>query len=441
MSRIPILLAALISCVSPLVAEDFTTRREANWHQWRGPQANGLAPTAKPPLTWSSTSHVTWKVPLPGEGSATPIVWEDRIFVVTAIATERLADQPPQPAAEAKTRPPANYYQFVVLCLDRQSGAERWRQVACEAVPHEGKHSTNSYASASPTTDGQRLYVSFGSRGIYAYDLDGQFLWTRDMGDMRTRFGWGEATSPVIHDGHLVINWDHEDQSFIEVLDAATGDTQWKALRDEPTTWATPLIVEHDGRTQLIVNGTQRVRSYDLATGEVIWECGGQTVNAIPSPILAGDVVFCMSGYRTAAAYAIPLNARGDVTDTDTVLWRHQQGTPYVPSPIIYGNQIYFTRQNTAVLSCLDITSGKPVFDQQRIPELTNVYASPVAAEGRLYFTDRDGTTVVLRHGPQMEVLAINKLGEPTDASPVIVGRQLFLRTAQHLYCIEEPRP
>jgi outer membrane protein assembly factor BamB len=431
------LLIAVLSFNSVALAEDGTSDQPLHWPQWRGPQANGVAKNSNPPIHWSPTKNIKWKIPIPGQGSATPIVWKEQIFVVTAIETDRVAATPPQADERAKTQPPAAYYQFVVLCVDRRSGKQIWRQVACEEVPHEGKHHTNSYASASPTTDGRRLYVSFGSRGIYCYDLQGQLLWTRDLGDMRTRYGWGEATSPVVHGDCLVINWDHEDQSFIEVLDAATGETNWKADRDEPTSWATPLIVETTDRTQVIANGTNRVRSYDLATSEVIWECGGQSVNAIPSPILAGETVYCMSGYRSSAALAIPLTATGDITDTDQVLWHHRQGTPYVPSPIIYDDHIYFTGSNTGILSCLDIHSGKPIFERQRLPELKSVYASPVAADGRIYFTDRDGTTVVIRHSRELEVVAINKLAEPIDASPAIVGNQLFLRAANHLYCIE----
>ncbi|MCA9119715.1 MAG: PQQ-binding-like beta-propeller repeat protein [Planctomycetaceae bacterium] len=414
---------------------------ERYWPQWRGPFADGVARKSNPPKDWGPSKNVKWKVSIPGEGSATPIIWDNKIFIAAAIETDKVASTPPKSNAEAKTTPPANFFQFVLICLDRNTGQELWRQVACEQVPHEGKHYTNTFASASPTTDGRRVYVSFGSRGVYCYDLAGELLWTRDLGDMRTRFGWGEATSPVVHDDSLIINWDHEDQSFIEILDAMSGRTKWKADRDEPTSWATPLVVDFDESTQVIANGTNRVRSYDLATGQVVWQCGGQSVNAIPSPILSGETVFCMSGYRTSAALAIPLRSTGDITDTDRILWQHKQGTPYVPSPIVVEDHIYFTASNTGVLSCLNIHTGKPIFARQRLPELKSVYASPVAANGRIYFTDRDGTTVVIRHGDELEVLAINTLAEPVDASPAIVDNQIFLRTATNLYCIENRAP
>jgi outer membrane protein assembly factor BamB len=418
-------------------ASDFAERSQHNWHQWRGPTASGVAPHAEPPLRWDEQTNVRWKVEVPGEGSATPIVWDDRVFVLTAIETDRMADQPPQADATAKTSPPKNVYQFVVLCLDRATGATRWRQIACEEVPHEGRHSTNTYASASPTTDGRRLYVSFGSRGVFCFDLDGTLLWKRNFGRMRTRYGWGEATSPVVHGDRLVLNWDQEENSFVEVLESHSGETRWKADRDEPTSWSTPLLVEHQGRVQAVVNGTNRIRSYDLATGEVIWLCGGLTVNAIPSPVVGNDVVFCMSGYRTSAAFAIPLDATGDITGTDKVAWSCDQGTPYVPSPTLYGGQLYFTRSNSAVLTCLNAADGTVIFGPERLPDLNNVYASPTAAAGRIYFTGRDGATVVIQHGPKLDVLAVNRLDDPIDASPALVGRQLFLRGANHVYCIE----
>ena len=433
-------LLSLLCCLLAHVAsaESLAEFRDSNWHQWRGPNADGVAVAANPPVTWSTSKNIRWKMVVPGEGSATPIVWKGQIYLLAAIETDRVPENPPQPDERAKTRPPTKLFEYTVLCIDLETGEEVWRRVACEAAPHEGRHRTNTFASASPTTDGKRLYASFGSRGIFCFDLDGNLQWQRDLGDMRTRYGWGEATSPDVHGSSLVVNWDHEDQSFIEVLDATTGKTKWKQDRDEPTSWATPLIVTHKERTQLITNGTKRVRSYDLSNGDIIWECGGQTVNAIPSPLVHQQVAFCMSGYRGSAAYAISLDAKGDITDTRQPQWVYRRRTPYVPSPILLGSQIYFTAQNTSILSCLDVKTSEPVFDSIRIPGLANLYASPVAATGRIYFTDRDGTTTVLKHGSKLEVMATNRLDEPIDASPAIVGRRLLLRSKRHLYCIEE---
>jgi outer membrane protein assembly factor BamB len=400
--------------------------------------ATGVAMYAKPPVKWDTTTNVRWKVEVPGEGSASPIVWQDRIFIATAIPTDRTPEQPVEQNPANRTQSPNVYFQFVVICFDRASGQELWRHVATEAVPHEGHHPTNTYASGSPTTDGERLFVSFGSRGLYCYDLDGKLLWHRSFGTMHTRLGWGEAVTPVLHENLLIVNWDQESDSFIAALDAISGEVAWKVDRDEATTWTTPLIVPHDGRTQVIVNGKNRVRSYDLTDGELIWECGGQTVNPIPSPTTADGVVYCVSGYRGSAAYAIPLSATGDITDSPTILWSHRRSTPYVPSPLVYGDQIYFTQSNEGILTSLDRHDGSVVFGPERLPDVDSIYASPVAAEGRIYIVSRDGTTLVLEHGSELKVLATNRLDDPIDASPALVDNQLFLRSAGHLYCIEE---
>ena len=422
---------------SVVVDADFDSGRLDNWHQWRGPQANGMAPHADPPVTWDEDTHVKWKRRIPGMGSSTPIVWGDRVFVLSAIKADRVAEQRPQAAPEAKTTPPLFYYRYLVLCIDRRTGAVRWQQTACEQVPHEGHHPTNTFASASPTTDGCSLYVSFGSRGVFCYDFHGRLQWKRDLGDMRTRFGWGEAASPVLAGERLVVNWDHEDDSFIVVLNTKTGETIWRAERDEPTSWATPLVVGHQGRVQVIANATNRVRSYDLDSGGLLWECGGQNTNTISSPVATGSTVVCMSCYERSTAFAIPLSVRGDITGTGQLVWSYDRGTPYVPSPLLYGKQLYFTQLTAAILTSLDAATGQVIIPRTRLPGLKNLYASAVGAAGRVYIVDREGTTLVIKHARQLEVLATNELNDQIDASPAIVGNQLFLRGTRSLYCIE----
>jgi outer membrane protein assembly factor BamB len=254
---------------------------------------------------------------------------------------------------------------------------------------------------------------------------------------MQTRNGFGEGGSPALHGDTLVVPWDHEAQSSVYALHADTGDTIWQAKRDERTTWATPLITEANGRTQVILNGSNRVVSYDLSSGEVLWQCGGQAVNPIPSPIREDNLVYCMTGYQGFAVYAIPLDATGDITDTDKIAWRKTDAGPYVSSPVLLDGHLYFTKSRDGMLSCVDAKTGEPHYDQRRVPGLGQMYASLVAAEDRIYLTDRGGTTVVIKHGPEMEVLATNTLGEGIDASPALVGDQMFIRGAEHLYCIE----
>jgi outer membrane protein assembly factor BamB len=439
-------IAGLLSIVGPILFSlaslsaadgDFAARRLDNWHQWRGPDGSGVAPRGNPPLEFGEGKNVRWKVDVAGEGHASPVVWGHRVLILGAVRTERERATPPPADPQAKTAPPEKIYRFQVLCLDLETGQTLWERTACEEAPHEGRHETNSYASASPTTDGQLVYAPFGSRGVYCYTLEGELKWKRDLGRMRTRSGWGEGASPAVHDGILVVNWDQEEGSFIVALDARTGEPRWRRDRDEPTSWATPLIVEHGGRPQAIVNATNRVRSYDVRTGELIWECGGQTVNAIPSPVAAGDLAIVMSGYRGSAAIAIPLDSKGDVTGKETLRWSLARGTPYVPSPILVDDKVLFTQTNSAILTCVEARTGKPLIERERLPGLQNLYASPVGAAGRVYFFDRDGTALAIRASGKLEVLAASKLDDAVDASPAIVGGRMIVRTRRHVYCLE----
>ncbi len=434
-------LALLILCSGVVILSARAEGPKDNWPTWRGPNGNGVAATADPPLKWDEKTNIKWKAPLTGKGSATPIVWGDQVFVLTATDTERKAapaDIPkPDPRFQTKTEPPNTYYRFEVHCFDRKTGKPRWSKTAAEAVPHEGHHPTHSYCAGSPATDGKYLYVSFGSFGNYCYDLDGNLKWKRDLGRIHSRLAWGEAVTPVIHGDDLLLNWDQEADSALYCLDAKTGETKWKTPRDEKTSWNTPLVVEHKGRTQVIVNATNRIRSYDLADGKEIWQCGGMTTNAIPSLVAADGVVYCVSGYNGAKALAVSLDAKGDVTKTDKVLWQYDKGTPYVPSPLLVGDRLYFTQVNSAVVTSLDIKTGKPVLNAERLTGASSFYASPIAAKDRIYFVDRGGTTVVIKQGDKLDILAKNKLDDAFDASPVAVGKQLFLRGEKYLYCIE----
>ena len=376
---------------------DVPALEQQNWPQWRGPLANGVAPRGNPPTNWDESTNIQWKIKIPGRSTATPIVWRDQVFLVTAIETDRKVEAEPPAAGAAKSRYniklPENIHQFVVMCVDRGTGALRWQQIAKEAVPHEGHHPDGSFASASPMTDGQQLYVSFGSRGVYCFDLEGNPKWSRDLGHMTIFNTFGEGCSPVAHGDSVIVNWDHQAGSFIICLDAVTGATRWKVDREENSSWATPLIVEHGGREQVIVHGSKRVRSYDLKTGKLIWACGGQSPSAIPTPVSDGTLAFAMTGFITNALYAIPLDSTGDITGADDkIAWKRKKpGTPYVPSPMLYGDLLYFTSGNKGLLSCLNAKTGEPLIDRQRLEGIDNIYASPVGAAERVYLTSREG--------------------------------------------------
>lgn len=419
------------------------------WPQWRGPTSTGAAQDASPPTEWSETKNIRWKVPIPGHGSSSPIVWGDRVFVTTAVKTDRPAkpadrDQVAAGATPARReiarsvhKPPANVYQFVVMALDRRTGKTLWRQVAREERPHEAGHPDGSLASASPVTDGEHLFASFGSRGLHCFEMDGTPVWSKDLGHMVTRRGHGEGSSPALFGDTIVVNWDHEGESFLVALDKTTGRELWRQARDEITSWATPLILEANGKPQVVVCATGFVRGYELATGEELWKCGGMTVNAIPSPVAGLGMVFALSGYRGDALRAIKYaEAKGDITNSAAVAWSHNKGLPYVPSPLLYDDTLYFIAKNRPMLSCFDAKTGRQHYGRQRLAGLREIYASPVGAGGRVYIVGRDGGALVLHHGPELKVLATNKLNDAFDASPAIVGNEMFLRGRKHLYCI-----
>jgi outer membrane protein assembly factor BamB len=439
-------LASEATCVC---GQDFQTAKQANWHQWRGPDATGVASTATPPIRWNDQSNIRWKFPIVGEGSSTPIVWKNQVFILSAVETNRRGARSAPLHPEAKTTPSNQIFEFVVWSLDRRNGDVLWKRVVAESVPFEGRHPSTTYAAASPTTDGKRLYVSFGSYGIFCLSLQGDLIWKKDLGQMRTRRGWGEAVSPVYHNGKLAIMRDQEDQSEIFVLESNNGNIIWKNRRDEPTTWATPLIAPIDGKTQLITNGTNAVRSYDFETGDIIWETTGTTLNAIPCPVPYQDHVICMGGYQGNDAFSIDLRAKGKINDSligprQAIKWRIQRHTPYVPSPLITGNRIYFTKSLNAILNCFNAESGEAIFKNEegyplpiRLPQLKQMYGSPVATKDFIFLTSREGTTLVIKNTARFEIVSTNSLTEEIDASPAIVGNQIFLRGKRNLYCIE----
>ncbi|MCM2255683.1 MAG: PQQ-like beta-propeller repeat protein [Vicinamibacteria bacterium] len=389
------------------------------WPQWRGPVFTGEAPGAKPPTTWSETRNVRFKVALPGSGKSTPIVWGDALYLTSAV-------------------PAGAELEFTVLSLARKDGATRWSQVVRRETPHEGTHKDGSFAGGSALTDGQRVYAFFGSRGLYALDLTGKVLWEKQLGQMRTRMAFGEGASPALHAGTLVVNWDHEGDDFVAAFDAATGQEKWRQRRDEPTSWVTPLVVTVGGKAQVVVPGTHKVVAYALDTGALVWEAPGLTANVIPTPVSAGDWLYVMSGFRGNALRAIQLSAaKGAITGPPTIAWSYDQDTPYVPSPLLYQGGLYFLKSNSGILTRLDAATGTASFTQ-RLEGVPNVYASPVAADGRVYVAGRDGATAVLKAGAAFEVLALNRLDDGFDASPAIAEGDLFLRGAKHLYRIAE---
>lgn len=413
------------------------------WAQWRGPLGTGVAPDAKPPLEWSEKKNVRWKIKIPGRGHSSPVVWNNHVFLTTAIPIgEKFKPRYSGAPGAHDNLPITRKQQFVVLAVNRENGKILWQRAVYEAIPHEGGHYTGSLASASPVTDGKHVFAFFGSFGLYCLDFEGKLIWKKQLGKLNTKHGHGEGSSPALHGDTLIVNQDHEGKSFIVALDKKTGKELWKAKREEVTSWSTPIVVTHKGKAQAIVPGTKRMRGYDLATGKVLWQVGGLSGNIVASPVHAKGVVYAGSSYEIRSLLAVRLeDAKGDLTGTKNVLWKRTNMTPYVPSPLLYGESIYYLRHYQNVLSRVDAKTGMDEGGPFRLGGLGNIYASPVGAADRVYVTDQRGVTLVLEHGgKEPKVLAVNRVGDNVSASLALVGEELFLRGETNLYCIAEAR-
>jgi outer membrane protein assembly factor BamB len=398
------------------------------------------------PLTWNDKTNLGWKVEIPGRGHSSPVVVGNRIFLTTAVPAGPMTEAPA--AADGRGRGPGGgagagtEHRFDVLALDRSTGRILWEKTATTATPHEGYHRTyGSFASNSPATDGKRIYAFFGSRGLFAYDLDGRPLWHRDFGvQMKIRLQFGEGTAPVLDGDRLIVSVDHEGPGFIAMLDSATGREIWKTPRQDGTTWSQPFVAVHSGKKQVILTATTKVRAYDFETGKQIWEAAGIGVNPIPVPVQLDDLVYVMSGYRNPNLMAIRLGREGDLTGTDAIAWSTTRGLSYTPSPVLHDNRLYILT-DTAQLSCLDAGTGTALYQQARLPKPYNFKASPVGANGKLYLATEEGDVVVVKMGDAFEVLATNSLTDQSFiATPAIAGGDIFLRSRTHLFRVAEKR-
>jgi outer membrane protein assembly factor BamB len=430
------------AAAEPLNAQNPTEEAIKNWPQWRGPAETGAALYGHPPTGFSETKNLRWKTEIPGKGHATPIIWGDQIIVLTAVETDKKPAEGETKQENGRLGPPSSgtefIHQFRVLSVDRKTGKIQWQRTVIEGIPLERTHNLGSWASNSPVTDGENIYAYFGSRGLYCLDFQGNVLWDRDFGQMEIVMSFGEGSSPSVYKDKIVVLWDHEGSSFIAALDKKTGKDVWKVDRDEKTSWASPLIIEVNGKAQVITAATSKVRSYDLETGELIWECTGLTRNVIPNPVYADGILYVMSGYRGNALFAIDLaKAKGNITDTEVILWKYLQDTPYTPSPVLMDGKLYFLKANNGTLTCLDARNGKVNYSNQAIPGIVNIYSSPTGAGGHLYVAS-EGMVNVIRAGEKFEIVAGNKLDDNFHASPVIVGNELYLRGFKYLYCLSE---
>lgn len=410
-----------------------------NWPQWRGPLGTGAAVKGNPPTEFSETKNLKWKTEIPGKGHATPIVWENKIIVQTAVPTSEKGDT----AMIAKaSRMPGNITEliqdFKVIMIDRKTGKIIWEKSVTREMPLEGTHNLGSWASNSPCTDGEFIYAYFGSRGLFCLDFNGNIVWKSDFGQLQKNMSFGEGESPYLYKDQLFIQWDSEDKSFIAAINKKTGNEVWRIERDEKTSWATPLVIEINGKAQVITSATNQVRSYDYNTGEIIWTCTGMTRNVIPNPVYENGILFVMSGFRGNALFAIDLaKAKGDITGTDVILWNYNQDTPYTPNPLLMDGKLYFLRANNGELTCLDAKTGKMFYSKKKLEGISTLYSSPSGVGDKIYIA-AENVCLVLKAGENPEILSTNTLEDNFHASPVIAGNELFLRGFKSLYCFSE---
>lgn len=432
-----------IAVISLCVVASAAAQKPAveSWPHWRGASHTGVG-TGEPPLSWSDTSNVKWKVEIPGRAYSTPVAWGDRLFLTTAIPTGRKpAEAPPAEGGGGGAgggTGAGEEHRFEALAVDRNTGKILWRRTATTAIPHEGYHHLyGSFASNAPATDGQRIYAFFGSRGLFVYDLDGKLLWQKDIGiKMQMRLAFGEGTGVVVDDGRVYLQFDHQAEGAIVALNGADGKELWRAPRTESSSWSTPLVVTHAGAKQLVVTAGTKVKAYDVNTGKVVWEVAGLGVNPIPQPVQFRDTVFVMSGYRNPRLMAVRLGRSGDLTGTDAIVWETTRGTSYTASPALHDGRLYVIADN-GMLHVFDAATGTPHYLQQRLPKPYNFKASPLVVNDRVYLATEEGDVVVVKAGNTFEVLATNTLTDQSFiASPIVLGNDLYLRSRTHLFRI-----
>ena len=517
-TQLPALLAAfsLSVPITQLRAEEIAlspdakcaTETASRWPQFRGPDGLSLVSENHIPTEWSAEKNIAWKIAIPGTGWACPIVWEDKIFIATAVTEnqpkpkagggrgpggfgregggpgregggpggpdrapggdgprpERGATDGAQadgerpaggngPGGEGRPRrgrggpggggrdnaPPQSVYRWELLCLDAKTGKEIWKKVALERKPTIPTHSTNTYASETPVTDGKHIFVYFGMIGLFCFDFDGNIVWQKDLGSYPMMNGWGTGSSPVLVDDHLVIQCDNEEKSFIVALDKKTGEEAWRKPRDEKSTWSTPFVWKHHGQTDIVALGGTKVVAYDPASGKETWELPGIGARCSSSPAATDDVlIFGGGGGMRGSGPLLAINTKsveGPSPKAD-IAWKKDNAGPPMASPLLYDGYVYVLEQRGGMISCHDAKTGEPAYYRQRLADARGFTSSPWASDGKIFCLDQDGKTYVIEAGPKFKLVGVNELDEMCWSSPAIAHDSLYLRTVDHLYCI-----
>lgn len=423
---------------------------ESNWPRFRGPGARGIADLPDIPDRWSATQNVAWKTDLPGRGWSSPIVWGDRIFLTTVINKGDL--EPPKKGLYfgGNRKSPGSRHEYWVYCLNLNNGEVEWKDLVHAGVPKTAIHLKGSFGAETAVTDGRLVYFYFGDQGIFAYTFAGQPAWSKKQRARRTRFGWGTASSPVLHDDRLYVVNDNEEDSYLLALDKKTGKQLWRTERKEGSNWSTPYVWENSRRTEIIVPGAGLTAAYDL-NGKMLWHWkDGMSSITIATPYAEGDQLFITSGYvgsRLKPIYSVCPGAKGDISlhrnddSNEYISWCNWNAAPYNPSTLLYRNRLYVLLDR-GMLSALDPKTGKAIYDRERIPERRAYTSSPWANDGKIFCLNEDGVTFVFAAGDQFKLLHRNRLAsdDMCMATPALAGDSLLIRTSARLYCIRKPR-
>ena len=450
--------------------------RSDDWPQFRGPTVNGLTRETNLPAEWGAEKNVAWKIALPGVAWSQPIVVGDKIFVTTAITEKQAKPKPfsmgkggfpkgdypkgdfpkggpPKDGAKGgfpgmgSGKPPDVMYQWEIHCLDRATGKSVWKKTAAEKKPSIATHGSNTYASETPVSDGERVYAYFGMTGLYCYDLAGKLVWERDLGSYKMMAGWGTGSSPALDGDRLFVLCDNEEQSFVVALDKKTGKDIWRKRRSDRSSWGTPYVWKTKDRTQIVCVGPNRACAYDPATGDIVWEMKGIDGGSASTPVANDEMIYLGTGgiFGVRPLVAVKADAKGDITlkdgqtSNEFVAWSHKMAGPYMSSALLYDGLLYVTtsQRGSSGVTCYDPKTGKKLYENEPLEKAGGITASPWAYDGKVFFLDENGRTFVLKAGKEFKVLAENKLNEMFWSSPAIAGGALFLRGTDHLFCIK----
>jgi outer membrane protein assembly factor BamB len=425
-------------------------RPGVDWPQFRGIAANGIAEGFSLPTTWNAATgaNILWKTSIPGLGLSSPVVWGDDVFISTAISGKTDANLKVGLYGDIASVQDDTSHEWRVYALDKKTGAIKWQQTTNTGVPKVKRHTKSSHANSTLATDGERIVAFFGSEGLYAFDMKGKLLWKKDLGLLDAGFymvpgaQWETGSSPILHDGMVIVQADVQKGSFLAMFDAKDGREVWRVARSDVPTWSTPTIHRVNGQTQILVNGMRHVGAYDFKTGKEVWKLSGGGDIPVPTPVVSGGLVYITNAHgQQSPVYAIKETAAGDVslkdaaTSSDAVAWSVSRGGGYMCTPLIYQGLVYIVRYN-GVLTVYDAKTGEKKYEDRLAGATSAFTASPIANDGKVYIASEDGQVFVLAAGPRFAVIAMNEMATPVLATPAISEGRLLLRTQDQIMAI-----